>query len=67
LILPLPAILKSTHDSEKGTLNDVVWEMEISTSRSPDEKWGKWVRVYMKTGSNNGTGKFTILGLLREE
>ena len=65
LSIPLPVILKSTQGSVNGALDDIVLEMEISASHGPDEKWGKWIRVYMKTGT--GTGTYTILGLLREE
>ncbi len=40
------------------------WEITLRVQRNPEEKWSKWVKVYLTR--NPATAEFTILGIRRQ-
>ena len=52
-------------DPVKDDSDDSQWEIKIQTWRDSNNKWGKWVKVYLNL--NKTTGEYALLGMLRQE
>ena len=59
LYIPLPAGVM------KNSSRDDIWELKLQLRRTPDQKWSKWVKIFLRR--NPDSGRFTILGISRQE